>query len=219
MPIRTYPSVLCCARAVARIPKELLGDRRMTWVRYTVLHGSAEAATPRQPRHANPATPTRHANPATLGYVPMDIDFLERHEDDLVLPSWMFPARVSPAVLAKRQAVLTELGRAHLQLRIFRNRTQRDVEAASGVDQTTISRFERAQEGGLSIQRLAAMLAALGVGGIDFKPPPGPPPTALELMLYGDRWRRAGKEADRRLARPRRSRRGRPQERTTSAAL
>lgn len=136
----------------------------------------------------------------------MDIDFLERYEDDLVLPSWMFPVRVPPAVLAKRQVVLTELGRAHLQLRLFRGRSQHDVELASGVDQTTISRFERSRGGGLSIQRLAATLAALGVGEIQFRPPAGPPPTPLELMLYGDRWQRAAKEADRRLARPRRDR-------------
>ena len=60
--------------------------------------------------------------------------------------------------------------------------------------------------GGLSIQRLAATLAALGVGEIQFRPPAGPPPTPLELMLYGDGWGRAAKEADRRLARPRRDR-------------
>jgi hypothetical protein len=53
----------------------------------------------------------------------------------------------------------------------------------------------------MSIMCLAAILEALKAGRIDVMPPAGPPPTALELMLYGDRWRRAGEEADRRLAR------------------
>jgi transcriptional regulator with XRE-family HTH domain len=91
--------------------------------------------------------------------------------------------------------------------RIFRGWSQLDVERQSGVDQTTISRFERADEQGLSIHRLAAMLAALNVGEIDFRPPPGSPPTPLELMIYGDRWLKSGDAADRRLARPRRQRR------------
>ena len=143
----------------------------------------------------------------------MDIDFLEPQDDEPRLIDeqieniWAHLPAIPPQVVARRRAVLAQLGRAHLRLRLFRGWSQLDVERQSGVDQTTVSRFERADEQGLSIQRLAAMLAALNVGEIDFRPPPGPPPTPLELMIYGDRWQKSGKAADRRLARPRRQRR------------
>jgi transcriptional regulator with XRE-family HTH domain len=138
---------------------------------------------------------------------PLDVD--AGHLDEPILNIWAHLPAIPPKVVARRHAVLANLGRAHLRLRIFRGWSQLDVERQSGVDQTTISRFERAQEQGLSIHRLAAMLAALGVGEIDFRPPPGPPPTPLELMLYGNRWQKAGAAADRRLARPKRCRRPR----------
>jgi len=120
---------------------------------------------------------------------------------------WAHLPTTPPRVVARRRAVLAELGRAYLRLRIFRGWSQLDVERRSGVDQTTISRFERGDEQGLSIHRLAAMLEAMGVAEIDFRPPPGPSPTALELMLYGNRWQKAGDAAVRRLARPKRHRR------------
>jgi transcriptional regulator with XRE-family HTH domain len=137
----------------------------------------------------------------------VDIDFAEWEAEEPALPAWLAYARVPPERIARRRAVLAELGRALLQLRLFRGWSQQDLERSSGVDQTTISRFERAEEGGLSIHRLAAMLDALKAGRVDFLPPPGPPPTALELMLHGDGWKRAGAAADLRLARPKRRRR------------
>jgi transcriptional regulator with XRE-family HTH domain len=136
----------------------------------------------------------------------MGIDLAEFQFDERWPPAWAPPAVVPPAIAARRQAILAELGRAALRLRLFLRWTQRDLEIRSGVDQTTISRFERGRQGGMSILCLAAILEALKAGRVDFMPPPGPSPTPLELMLYGDRWRRAGEEADRRLARPRRRR-------------
>lgn len=137
----------------------------------------------------------------------MGIDLAEWQSDEPWPPAWAPPAAVPPALAARRQVILVELGRAALRLRLFLGWTQRDVEIRSGVDQTTISRFERGRQQGLSILCLAAILEALKTGRIDFLPPPGPPPTPLELMLYGNRWQRAGDAADRRLARPQRSRR------------
>jgi transcriptional regulator with XRE-family HTH domain len=136
----------------------------------------------------------------------MGIDLADFEFDERKPPAWAPPAAVPPAIAARQQAVLAELGRAALRLRLLYRWSQRDLEIRSGVDQTTISRFERGRQQGMSIMCLAAILAALKAGRIDFMPPPGPQPTALELMLYGDRWRHAGEEADRRLARPRRRR-------------
>jgi transcriptional regulator with XRE-family HTH domain len=139
----------------------------------------------------------------------LDLGYLDLAEpiDEPMGNVWAHLPTTPPRVVARRRAVLAELGRAHLHLRIYRGWSQLDVERRSGVDQTTISRFERGDEQGLSIHRLAATLEALGVGEIGFLPPPGPPPTALELMLYRDRWRKAGDAAADRLSRPKRHRR------------
>jgi len=136
----------------------------------------------------------------------MGIDLADFQFDERWPPAWAPPAAVPPAIAVRRKAILVELGRATLRLRLFLGWTQRDVEIRSGVDQTTISRFERGRQPGMSIVCLAAILEALKTGRIEAMPPPGPPPTALELMLYGDRWRRAGEEADRRLTRQRHDR-------------
>jgi transcriptional regulator with XRE-family HTH domain len=106
-----------------------------------------------------------------------------------------------------RPKALTMLGRAVLQLRLYRGWKQVDVERRTSIDQTTISRLERGERRGLSIRRFAKILDALLVGDVTFEPfEPGGPPTALEVMLGGDRWERAGRAADRRLRRPGRSR-------------
>jgi hypothetical protein len=86
-------------------------------------------------------------------------------------PPWAPSSAVPPAVAGRRQKVVDELGRAMLQLRLFRGWTQREVELGSGVDQTTICRIERGRQGGLSIQALAAILEALKVGRIQVLPP------------------------------------------------
>jgi transcriptional regulator with XRE-family HTH domain len=108
---------------------------------------------------------------------------------------------------APRPTALKMLGRAVLQLRLYRGWKQSDLERRTGIDQTTISRLERGERRGLSIRRFARILDALLVEEVVFKPfDPQGPPTALELMLGGDRWARAGLAADRRLRRPGRSR-------------
>jgi len=168
----------------------------------------------REPEDDKPASlsdPGSRDEPGSLD-VPgslVELGYLEDlgHLHDPIGNVWSHLPTTTPRVIARRRAVLAELGRAHLRLRIFRGWSQVDVERRAGVDQTTISRFERGDEQGLSIHRLAAMLEAIGVGEIDFRPPPGPPPTTLELMLYGNRWQQAGDAAARRLARPKRQRR------------
>jgi transcriptional regulator with XRE-family HTH domain len=87
-----------------------------------------------------------------------------------------------------------------MQLRLYHGWSQATLEHRSHVDQTTISRLERGQQRGLSIRRLAAILDALHVGDVVFdRPNLISEPTNLELMLFGDRWARAPREADRRL--------------------
>jgi transcriptional regulator with XRE-family HTH domain len=98
---------------------------------------------------------------------------------------------------------LEKVGRAVLRLRLYFGWSQRDLEARANVDQTTISRLERGVVHGLSIRRLGAILDALHVGDVVFDQPELiVPPTDLEIMLFGDRWARACREADRRLRWP-----------------
>jgi transcriptional regulator with XRE-family HTH domain len=112
---------------------------------------------------------------------------------DFVAEEW------APTDPIRRRPALAKLGRAVLQLRLYLGWSQKDLEARSGVDQTTISRLERGKQRGLSIRRLAKILDALQVGEIVFDKRPSVPQTDLEIMLYGDSWKRAVAEADRRL--------------------
>jgi transcriptional regulator with XRE-family HTH domain len=110
------------------------------------------------------------------------------------------PPPVTPAATAL-------IGRAVLRMRLYRGWRQSDLELRSGVDQTTISRLERGRRRGLSILRLAAILDALGVAGVEFKPAaPTGPAADLEEQLMEDRWLRAGRFADERLRRTSRTR-------------
>ena len=98
---------------------------------------------------------------------------------------------------------MDKIGRGILRLRLYHGWSQATLESKSGVDQTTISRLERGEQTGLSIRRLAAILDALHVGDVLFDEPKlTTPPTNLELMLYGDRWANATREADLRLGWP-----------------
>jgi transcriptional regulator with XRE-family HTH domain len=101
-----------------------------------------------------------------------------------------------------RPAAISTIGRGILRLRLFWGWSQAELERRSGVDQTTISRLERGLQRGLSIRRLAAILDALRVGEVMFDRPATIPQTDLEIMLYGDPWKRAMAEADRRLRWP-----------------
>jgi len=109
---------------------------------------------------------------------------------------------------AERQgAVAARFGQAVLRLRLFRGWTQKDVERASGVHQSQVSRLETGRQLGLSTRRVFAILQVLHVGDIAFLPPvPATPPTELELMLWGgDPWELAGQAAERRRVSRRRS--------------
>ncbi len=110
---------------------------------------------------------------------------------------------IAPASSPERRSAMQKIGRAVLRLRLYHGWSQRDLEHKSRVDQTTICRLERGKQRGLSIRRLAAILDALHVGEIVFDQPQLiVPQTDLEIMLFGDRWAHACKEADRRLGWP-----------------
>lgn len=107
-----------------------------------------------------------------------------------------------PADPDSRPRAMAKIGRAVLRLRLYMGWSQMDLERSSGVDQTTISRLERGKQRGLSVRRLAAILDALHVGDVVFDRQPTVPQTDLEIMLYGDPWKRAAASADRRLGWP-----------------
>jgi transcriptional regulator with XRE-family HTH domain len=125
-------------------------------------------------------------------------DLAEADEPEAADDLW-WAERAAPT----RPNALAKIGRAILRLRLYLGWSQAELEHRSKVDQTTISRLERGRQGGLNIRRLAAILDALQVGEVIFDQPPLiTPPTNLELMLFGDRWERAKREADRRLGWP-----------------
>lgn len=145
------------------------------------------------------------------GYEDGDVAAVEPIEESTVSESWVAPDlafdRISRRDPPPRPKAIAQIGRAVLRLRLYRGWKQIDVERATGIDQTTISRLERGTQRGLSIRRLAAILDALLIDAIVFEPfNPEGPPTSLELMLSGDRWRRAELTAERRLRRPPRTR-------------
>jgi transcriptional regulator with XRE-family HTH domain len=111
---------------------------------------------------------------------------------------WLAPVEGAP-----KRTVEQRFGQAVLRLRLYRGWTQRDVQRSSGVHQSQISRLETGRQHGLSSRRIFAILLALHVDEIAFLPPPAAPQTALEIMLRGDPWERAGRAAERRLSRRR----------------
>jgi transcriptional regulator with XRE-family HTH domain len=99
-----------------------------------------------------------------------------------------------------RPTSLEKIGRAVLRLRLWYGWSQATLESRSGVDQTTISRLERGRHPGINIKVLSKVLDALNVGDVAFDHPPlVSEQTPLEIMLHGDIWARACREADRRL--------------------
>lgn len=100
-----------------------------------------------------------------------------------------------------RPTVEERFGRSIMRLRLYLGWSQRDLQRTCGVHQSQISRLETGHQHGLSSRRLFAILRALHVGEIAFLPPPTNPPTALEIMLRGDPWERAGRAVERRVAR------------------
>ena len=105
-----------------------------------------------------------------------------------------------------KPTVQDRFGQAILRLRLYRGWTQRDLQRSCGVHQSQISRLETGRSPGLSMRRVYAILRALHADTIDFLPAkPAIPPTALERMLWGDQWERAGRVAERRRLSRRRS--------------
>jgi len=68
-----------------------------------------------------------------------------------------------PAVMG----ALAALGRAVASARARQGLSQEALEARSGVDQTTVSRFERGKAPGLRADRVAGLLVGLGVDHLD----------------------------------------------------
>jgi transcriptional regulator with XRE-family HTH domain len=129
-----------------------------------------------------------------------ELDALDLVVDDDVHLALLLPD--GPAKLTVPEL----FGQAILRLRLYRSWTQRDLQRTCGVHQSQISRLESGKSPGLSMRRVYAILRALHADCIDFLPAkPAVPPTALELLLWGDQWERAGRAAERRRLSRRRS--------------
>ena len=76
------------------------------------------------------------------------------------------------------QRGMAMLGRAVRRARHRNGWTQRELEARTGIDQSTISKFENGRRLGLRFSRFAMIVAVLG--GLDFDPPGEP---RLEPLL------------------------------------
>jgi transcriptional regulator with XRE-family HTH domain len=118
--------------------------------------------------------------------------------------AWWAAIVAAEARAGARRSPEEMLGRGLLRLRLYIGWSQRDLEGKSGVDQSTICRLETGHAANVGSARLCAMLRALRVGDVVFLPRfPAVEPTALELMLRGDPWKRAVAEAERRVNRRR----------------
>ena len=62
------------------------------------------------------------------------------------------------------------VGEALKRRRVRRHLTQSELARRTGIDQSIISRIERARRWGISLRRFATLVAFLG--GLDFDPPP-----------------------------------------------
>ena len=118
--------------------------------------------------------------------------------------AWLNALLAAEARAAARLPAEQLLGRGLLRLRLLVGWSQMDVERKSGVDQSTLSRLETGTAANVGSARICRILQALAVGDVVFLPRfPTVEPTALELMLRGDPWKRAVAEADRRVNRRR----------------
>jgi transcriptional regulator with XRE-family HTH domain len=128
-----------------------------------------------------------------------DLDARDLTDEDLGL-AFLLPDTIPKPTVQDR------FGQAILRLRLYRGWTQRDLQRSCGVHQSQISRLETGRSPGLSMRGVYAILRALHADTIDFLPAkPAIPPTAIELMLWGDLWERAGRAAERRRLSRRRS--------------
>lgn len=118
--------------------------------------------------------------------------------------AWLNAFLAAEARAAARLPPAQLLGRGLLRLRLFTGWSQKEVERRSGVDQSTISRLETGTAANVGSARICRILRAIGAGDVVFLPRFSTvEPTALELMLRGDPWKRAVAEADRRVNRRR----------------
>jgi transcriptional regulator with XRE-family HTH domain len=125
-------------------------------------------------------------------------------ERDWSTRAWLEAVLAAEARAATRLSAEEMLGRALLRLRLYLGWSQRDLERSSGVDQSTLSRLETAHAANVGSARICRILDALQVGDVVFLPRLSAiEPTALELMLRGDPWKRAIAAADRRVNRRR----------------
>lgn len=133
-----------------------------------------------------------------------DHDAMLDPDEDFQSDIWL--RSILAAEERERQRLPAEilLGRGFLRLRLYNGWSQRRVERASGVDQSTLSRLETGKAANVGSARICAVLRALQVGDVVLLPRLSTvEPTALERMLRGDPWRRALAEADRRISRRR----------------
>jgi transcriptional regulator with XRE-family HTH domain len=118
--------------------------------------------------------------------------------------AWLNAVLAAEARAAARLSAEELFGRGLLRLRLYLGWSQMAVERVSGVDQSTISRLETGHAANVGSARICKILRTLQVGDVVFLPRfPSVEPTALELMLRGDPWKRAIAEADRRVNRRR----------------
>jgi transcriptional regulator with XRE-family HTH domain len=118
--------------------------------------------------------------------------------------AWLNALLAADARAAARLPAEELLGRGLLRLRLFIGWSQRDVERRCGVDQSTISRLETGHAANVGSARICTILRALQVGDVVFLPRfSTAQPTALELMLRGDPWKRAIADAEARINRRR----------------
>jgi transcriptional regulator with XRE-family HTH domain len=154
-----------------------------------------------QPTTGGELPTTSGGQPATGGELPATGDELG---DPGPEQAWINALLAAEARAAARLSAEEMFGRGFLRLRLYLGWSQKAVERRSGVDQSTISRLETGHAANIGSARICRLLRALQVGDVVFLPRlPTLEPTALELMLRGDPWKRALAEADRRINRRR----------------
>jgi transcriptional regulator with XRE-family HTH domain len=85
-------------------------------------------------------------------------------------------------------AVLRNLGRRVTHLRLALGISQRSLAAMTGIDQSVISRFENGRAAGMRVDKLAAILAALGVDRLDRLQPSVVTRSATDLKAADAPW-------------------------------
>ena len=74
----------------------------------------------------------------------------------------------------RTRRVLDRIGQTTMLARVGQGLSQRNLEALTGVDQTTISRLENGSAAGLRLDKLAVIIAVLDLDRFDQLRPPAP---------------------------------------------